>query len=151
MAVTSLYLLCLDAIYSVNLVRKWTLERNAIGHTHACFKRGKGVKLNGILECKFMSKSRTVQQPQPDDANPNTAESMVENAHRTPACLPVRIQGQMMPLPRAPSVDTLFGTSRQACLHCCVASSAQRHSSWLDAPRSAKFQDDTQETTTIPG
>jgi hypothetical protein len=28
-------------------------------------------------------KTRTVQQPQPDDANPNTAESMDKNAHRT--------------------------------------------------------------------
>jgi hypothetical protein len=27
--------------------------------------------------------SHTAQQPQPDDANPNTAESMVKNAHRT--------------------------------------------------------------------
>jgi hypothetical protein len=28
-------------------------------------------------------KTRTVQQPQPNAANPNTAESMVVNAHRT--------------------------------------------------------------------
>jgi len=28
-------------------------------------------------------KTRTVQQPQPDDPNLNTAESMVKNAHRT--------------------------------------------------------------------
>jgi hypothetical protein len=28
-------------------------------------------------------KTRTVQQPQPNAANPNTAESMVKNAHRT--------------------------------------------------------------------
>jgi hypothetical protein len=31
----------------------------------------------------FYQKTRTAQQPQPDDANPNTAESMVENGHRT--------------------------------------------------------------------
>jgi len=30
-------------------------------------------------------KTRTVQQPQPDNPNPNTTESMVENAHRTAA------------------------------------------------------------------
>jgi hypothetical protein len=37
------------------------------------------VKLNGILECKFLLENAdTVQQAQPHDANPNTAESMVE-------------------------------------------------------------------------
>jgi hypothetical protein len=30
---------------------------------------------------------RTVQQPQPDDPIPNTAESMVKNVHRTPIVL----------------------------------------------------------------
>jgi hypothetical protein len=29
---------------------------HAIGHTHAHFKRSKGVKLNGILERKILSK-----------------------------------------------------------------------------------------------
>jgi hypothetical protein len=33
----------------------------------------------------FCRKTRTVQQPQPDGANPNTAEPMVKNAHRTAA------------------------------------------------------------------
>jgi hypothetical protein len=37
-----------------------------------------------LLECKLLSKNAdTAQQPQPDDANPNTAESMVQNGHRT--------------------------------------------------------------------
>ena len=31
----------------------------------------------------FRRKTRTIQQPQPNDAKPNTAESMVGNAHRT--------------------------------------------------------------------
>jgi hypothetical protein len=30
-------------------------ERNALGHTHLHFKRSKGVKLNGILECKILA------------------------------------------------------------------------------------------------
>jgi hypothetical protein len=38
---------------------------------------------NGTLECKPLSKTRTVQQPQPNAANPNAAESMVKSAHRT--------------------------------------------------------------------
>jgi hypothetical protein len=38
---------------------------------------------NGIVECKFLSENHTVQQSQPDDPNPNTAESMVKGAHRT--------------------------------------------------------------------
>jgi hypothetical protein len=42
------------------VVRKWTPERNAIGHTPDRFKRSKGVKLNGILECQFPLKTRTV-------------------------------------------------------------------------------------------
>jgi hypothetical protein len=42
-----------------------------------------GVGTNGILECKFLSKTRTVQQSQPDGANPNAAESMVEGVHPT--------------------------------------------------------------------
>jgi hypothetical protein len=42
------------------------------------------VKLNGILECGFLSENAdTAQQPQPDDANPNTAESKVKIVHRT--------------------------------------------------------------------
>jgi hypothetical protein len=44
---------CLDAIYSVNWLGKWTPERNAIGHTPARFKRA-GVGTNGILECKLL-------------------------------------------------------------------------------------------------
>jgi len=39
-------------------VRKWTPERNAIGHKHVHFKRSKGVKLNGILEHNVPSKNR---------------------------------------------------------------------------------------------
>jgi hypothetical protein len=31
----------------------------------------------------FRRKARTVQQSPPDDPNPNTAEPMVKNAHRT--------------------------------------------------------------------
>jgi hypothetical protein len=50
-------------------------------------RRSKGAKLNGILEsANYVRKTRTVQQSQPNGANPNTAESMVENAHRT-CCL----------------------------------------------------------------
>jgi hypothetical protein len=37
-------------------VRKWTSERNAIGHTHARLKQA-GVGSNGILECKLMFKT----------------------------------------------------------------------------------------------
>jgi len=43
------------------------------------------VKLNGILGCKLLSKNAdTAQQPQPDDPNPNTAESMLKNGHLQP-------------------------------------------------------------------
>jgi hypothetical protein len=38
-------------------VRERPLERNSIGHTHVRFKRSKGVKLNGIPECKILSKN----------------------------------------------------------------------------------------------
>jgi hypothetical protein len=31
----------------------------------------------------FCQQTRTIQQPQPDDVNPNTAESMMQTAHRT--------------------------------------------------------------------
>jgi hypothetical protein len=47
------------------------------------------VGTNGILECKtFLPKTRTVQQSKPDDANPNTAEYMMENAHRANEGIP---------------------------------------------------------------
>jgi hypothetical protein len=38
-----------------------------------------------LRACKLQSKTRTAQQSQPDapNPNPNTPESMVENAHRT--------------------------------------------------------------------
>jgi hypothetical protein len=39
-------------------VRKWAPERNAIGHTHGSASSGaKAWELNGILECKFLSKN----------------------------------------------------------------------------------------------
>jgi hypothetical protein len=58
----------------------------AIGHTHAPVKRA-GVGTNSIPRVKISveGKTRTVLQSQPDDANPNTAESMVKTAHRTSA------------------------------------------------------------------
>jgi hypothetical protein len=37
-------------------VRKWTPERNAMGHTPDHFKRA-GVGTNGIRECKFLSET----------------------------------------------------------------------------------------------
>jgi hypothetical protein len=40
-----------DVRESANIMRQRTLERNAIGHTHARFKRA-SVGTNGILECK---------------------------------------------------------------------------------------------------
>jgi hypothetical protein len=42
--------------------RSFTPEMNVIGHTHARFKRSKGVKLNGILEWTSLPKNehRTV-------------------------------------------------------------------------------------------
>jgi hypothetical protein len=43
-------------------VRKWTPERNVIGHTPARLKRA-GVGTKGILECNVLSKTRTVQGP----------------------------------------------------------------------------------------
>jgi hypothetical protein len=46
------------------------------------------VKPNGILECvNFCRKTRTVQQPQPDGPNPNSAESMLKKRapYRIPA------------------------------------------------------------------
>jgi hypothetical protein len=44
-----------------------------------------GVALNGILECKFLSENVhcTWHKAWADGANPNTTESMVENAHHT--------------------------------------------------------------------
>jgi hypothetical protein len=74
----------------VNLALKnKTPERNDIQHTH------------GIASSKAVDVSRDGNQwhprvqisdgkhapysKHPDDANPNTAESMVENAHRTPS------------------------------------------------------------------
>jgi hypothetical protein len=48
---------------------------------HVRFKRSKGVGTNGILECKNPSENESsVQQSQPDAANPNTAESMVKTS-----------------------------------------------------------------------
>jgi hypothetical protein len=44
--------------------------------------RSNRVNLNGILECvNSYLETRTVQQPQPDAANPNTAESMVKTSN----------------------------------------------------------------------
>jgi hypothetical protein len=46
--------------------------------------QGTCVGSNSILErANFCRETRTVQQPQPNNPNPNTAESMVKNAHRT--------------------------------------------------------------------
>jgi hypothetical protein len=42
----------------------------------------------------FCPKTRTVQQPQPDGPNPNTAESLVKNAHRTGSSLHLLLQQQ---------------------------------------------------------
>jgi hypothetical protein len=57
-------------------------------------KRSKGVKLNNNASSsgEFCQKTRTVQQPQPDDANPNTAESMVKTC-TVPRC---NIQFQLL-------------------------------------------------------
>jgi hypothetical protein len=41
------------------------------------------VKLIGILACNFGRKTRTARSSQPDDPNPDTAEPMVKNVHRT--------------------------------------------------------------------
>jgi hypothetical protein len=38
---------------------QWTPERNVIGHMRARFKRA-GVGTNGIIDCEFLSKTRTV-------------------------------------------------------------------------------------------
>jgi hypothetical protein len=53
----------------------------------------------------FTRKLRTVQQPHPNDANPNTAESMVKNAHRTASRLGQVLQ-ESLSLGRAFSVST---------------------------------------------
>jgi hypothetical protein len=53
---------CLDGVYGGKSKRWWTPARNAICHTHA---RGSSEQVwgpNGILECKFLSKARTVPQ-----------------------------------------------------------------------------------------
>jgi hypothetical protein len=68
-----------DVIASGTNKRQWTLGRNVIGHTAGQrFKQSKGVGTNDILECNARRKTRSAQQPQPDDVNPNTAESMVK-------------------------------------------------------------------------
>jgi hypothetical protein len=52
--------------------------------SHACksFTRT-CVGSNDILECKIPSENAHRTNPQPYDPNPTTAESMVNNAHRT--------------------------------------------------------------------
>jgi hypothetical protein len=60
-----------------------TRERNTIGYMHArtsCEQTWEQLASSRVNFCRI---THTVQQSQPDDANPNTAESMVENAHRT--------------------------------------------------------------------
>jgi hypothetical protein len=66
-------------------VRGANTRREECYWSHVCkrFKRSKGVKHNGNVECTFRRKTGTVQQSQPGGANPNTAEPMVKNAHRT--------------------------------------------------------------------
>jgi hypothetical protein len=49
-----------------------------LDHIHVCFKRV-GVGTNGILECQILTKN---DPPLPTEANPNTAESMVQNERR---------------------------------------------------------------------
>jgi hypothetical protein len=76
----------LPAVFRRNLqcepVRKWTLEMNANkSHAWQHFKRRKGVQLNSIIECIFPT--GTEQQSQLNGPNPNTAEPMVKNVHRT--------------------------------------------------------------------
>jgi hypothetical protein len=57
-------------------VRKWTPERNAIGHTLAHFKRSNGVKLNGILEFKFL----------PENAHRTGCSQGALDGSRRPTC-----------------------------------------------------------------
>jgi hypothetical protein len=52
----ALYLQCLEVIYSAPRLEERTSERHGISHTLTRFKRSKGVKLNGIFECRFLSK-----------------------------------------------------------------------------------------------
>jgi hypothetical protein len=53
---------------------------------------------NGILECNFPSKTRTVQPTQPDEPIPNTKESMVKT-HTVQACMrPNRLRLEESPL-----------------------------------------------------
>jgi hypothetical protein len=77
----------------------WNLQRQLVRgvktrdgwhwpHAWQRFKRSKGVKLNGILECKFLSEHVHRASAAPDDAIPKTAESMVKNAHRTSSNAP---------------------------------------------------------------
>jgi hypothetical protein len=42
------------------------------------------VAIRMAVAVNFCRKMRTVQQPQPDDANPNTAESMVKTTGTVP-------------------------------------------------------------------
>ena len=61
---------------------------NVIGHTLASASSG-GAKAwepmaSSIVQC-FGRKTRTAQHPQPDDPNPNAAESIVKNARNVQA------------------------------------------------------------------
>jgi hypothetical protein len=49
---------------------------------HVRFKQSKGVKLNGTHRVQISVGKRAPCLPQPNDANSDAAESMVENAHR---------------------------------------------------------------------
>jgi hypothetical protein len=47
---------CLDAM-TMSTGKKVETQRIDVGRTPVRFKQSKGVKLNGILECKFLSKN----------------------------------------------------------------------------------------------